>query len=57
IPLAARGDLPGNEIQSPMAAVILGGLVSSTFLNAFIIPIMYIWINRKNRNLTEETTS
>ena len=57
IPLAARGDLPGNEIQSPMATVILGGLVSSTFLNAFIIPIMYIWINRKNRNLTEETTS
>ena len=46
IPLAARGDLPGNEIQSPMAAVILGGLVSSTFLNGFIIPIMYMWINR-----------
>lgn len=41
VPLALGGDLPGNEIQSPMAKVILGGLVSSTLLNAFIIPIMY----------------
>lgn len=46
IPLAARGDLPGNEIQSPMAVVILGGLLSSTFLNAFLIPIMYGWMHR-----------
>ena len=38
IPLALRGDLPGNEIQSPMAKVILGGLLTSTFLNAFVIP-------------------
>ena len=42
VPLALGADLPGNEIQSPMARVILGGLVSSTLLNAFIIPIMYI---------------
>lgn len=41
IPLALRGDLPGNEIQSPMAKVILGGLLTSTFLNAFIIPAVY----------------
>ncbi len=41
IPLALNGDLPGNEIQSPMATVILGGLLSSTFLNGFIIPIVY----------------
>lgn len=47
IPLALGGDLPGNEIQSPMAKVILGGLISSTLLNAFIIPIMYIILNRK----------
>ena len=39
IPLALGGDLPGNEIQSPMAKVILGGLLTSTFLNGFIIPI------------------
>ncbi|MCM1484530.1 MAG: efflux RND transporter permease subunit [Muribaculaceae bacterium] len=47
IPLAFRGDLPGNEIQSPMAVVILGGLLSSTLLNAFIIPIVYEWLHRK----------
>lgn len=47
IPLALGGDLPGNEIQSPMAKVILGGLLTSTFLNAFIIPIMYLLTNRK----------
>ena len=41
IPLVIGGDLPGNEIQSPMAKVLLGGLVSSTLLNAFIIPIVY----------------
>ena len=48
IPLALRGSLPGNEIQSPMAKVILGGLLTSTFLNAFIIPIVYEWMNKKN---------
>lgn len=42
IPLALGGDLPGNEIQSPMAQVILGGLLTSTLLNGFIIPIMYL---------------
>ena len=49
IPLAFRGDLPGNEIQSPMAKVILGGLLTSTFLNAFIVPIVYEWMNRKKK--------
>lgn len=42
IPLALGGDLPGNEIQSPMAKVILGGLLTSTLLNGFIIPIMFM---------------
>lgn len=41
IPLAAGGATPGNEIQSPMAKVILGGLITSTVLNIFIIPIVY----------------
>lgn len=40
VPLALGGELPGNEIQSPMAKVILGGLVSSTLLNLFIIPLV-----------------
>lgn len=47
IPLAVGGDLPGNEIQSPMAQVILGGLLSSTLLNGFIIPIVYFLLNRR----------
>jgi Cu(I)/Ag(I) efflux system membrane protein CusA/SilA len=47
IPLALGGDLPGNEIQSPMAKVILGGLLTSTFLNGFIIPIMYLLTGKK----------
>lgn len=46
IPLALNGDLPGNEIQSPMATVILGGLLTSTFLNGFIIPIVYLLMNK-----------
>ena len=49
IPLALRGDLPGNEIQSPMAKVILGGLLTSTFLNGFIIPIVYELLNKKHK--------
>ena len=52
IPLAVGGDLPGNEIQSPMAKVILGGLLSSTILNGFIIPIVYLYISKKDK--TEE---
>ena len=47
IPLAINGDLSGNEIQSPMATVILGGLLSSTFLNGFIIPIIYLIMNKE----------
>lgn len=47
IPLALGGDLPGNEIQSPMAKVILGGLISSTLLNAFVIPVMYLIAKRR----------
>jgi CzcA family heavy metal efflux pump len=47
IPLAIAGDLPGNEIQSPMAKVILGGLLSSTLLNLFIVPIVYFMVNTK----------
>jgi CzcA family heavy metal efflux pump len=50
IPLAIAGDLPGNEIQSPMAKVILGGLLSSTLLNLFVVPIVYYLVNRKKSN-------
>lgn len=47
IPLAVNGDMPGNEIQSPMAIVILGGLISSTILNMYVVPAIYYLINRK----------
>jgi len=47
IPLAVNGHQPGNEIQSPLAIVILGGLLSSTLLNIFVVPIMYYLTNRK----------
>ena len=53
IPLALGGDLPGNEIQSPMAKVILGGLLSSTFLNGFIIPIMYLYMSSRQEKKIE----
>lgn len=53
IPLALGGELPGNEIQSPMVKVILGGLLSSTILNGFIIPIMYLYISRKQKKKIE----
>lgn len=55
IPLVMAGDKPGNEIQSPMAVVVLGGLITSTFLNMYIVPIFYAsLITRKGKN---ESTS
>lgn len=46
IPLAISGDSPGNEIQSPMAKVILGGLLTSTLLNLIVVPIVYYMLNK-----------
>ena len=57
IPLALGGDLPGNEIQSPMAKVILGGLATSTLLNGFIVPVMYMLTNSKQKSVDETLTS
>lgn len=50
IPLAVNGHQPGNEIQSPLAIVILGGLLSSTLLNIFVVPIMYYLTNCKKES-------
>ena len=47
IPMVFAGDLPGNEIQSPMAKVILGGLITSTVLNIVIIPVVYKIIRKE----------
>ncbi len=49
IPLALGGDKPGNEIQSPMAIVILGGLVTSTLLNLIVIPSVYYILEKRKR--------
>lgn len=49
IPLALGGNLPGNEIQSPLAIVILGGLLSSTLLNIFIVPVIYYLTNKNKK--------
>lgn len=56
VPLALRGGLPGNEIQSPMAKVILGGLLTSTFLNAFILPVVYEWMQGKEEKMKRYKT-
>lgn len=50
IPLAVQGSLPGNEIQSPMAKVIIGGLFTSMFLNMYIIPIVYMILSKRKAN-------
>lgn len=47
IPLVINGDKPGNEIQSPMAVVVLGGLLTSTLLNIYVIPIVYETIQKR----------
>jgi Cu/Ag efflux pump CusA len=52
IPMALQGGLPGNEIQSPMAKVILGGLLTSTLLNIYIVPIMYSVMNKQSTSKT-----
>ncbi|MCM1490452.1 MAG: efflux RND transporter permease subunit [Muribaculum sp.] len=51
VPIALRGGESGNEIQSPMAIVILGGLISSTLLNIFIVPLFYKWICTHSKTL------
>lgn len=48
VPMIFSGDKSGNEIQSPMAVVVLGGLLTSTLLNIYVIPIVYRWLQRKN---------
>lgn len=49
LPLVLKGDVPGNEIERPMALVILGGLVTSTLLNLFLLPALYARFGRSAR--------
>lgn len=58
IPLAMRSTVPGNEIQSPLAVVILGGLISSTILNVFVVPVLYRFITlRYHNNIDKDSLS
>lgn len=54
IPLAVNGNAPGNEIQSPMAVVILGGLLSATVLNIFVVPAIYMLMYRRKSTKSRE---
>ena len=58
VPLAISGDIPGHEIEHPMAIIILGGLVTSTVLNLFILPSLYLRFakskERRHRPVTVE---
>ena len=46
VPLVVLGEIPGHEIEHPMAVVILGGLVTSTLLNLFVVPSLYLRFGR-----------
>jgi Cu/Ag efflux pump CusA len=54
IPLVFQGDKPGNEIQSPMAVVVLGGLLTSTLLNIYIVPVVYEIIQKRKQRIMHE---
>ncbi|HYI33718.1 MAG TPA: efflux RND transporter permease subunit [Glaciibacter sp.] len=52
VPLVVMGNIPGHEIEHPMAVVILGGLVTSTLLNLFVVPPLYLWLGRRKPLVT-----
>jgi Cu/Ag efflux pump CusA len=49
VPLAVAGSIPGHEIEHPMAIVILGGLITSTLLNLFVLPSLYLRFGKSRR--------
>jgi CzcA family heavy metal efflux pump len=62
IPLVVAGDLPGHEIEHPMAVVIIGGLVTSTLLNLFVVPSLYLrfasgWVRHGGGPATKTVTA
>jgi Cu/Ag efflux pump CusA len=54
IPLILRAGEPGNEVQAPMGVVILGGLLSSTFLNMVVVPALYLKFGRERAHMPQE---
>ena len=57
VPLVISGDIPGHEIEYPMAIVILGGMVTSTLLNLFVVPSLYLKFGRGTKESTTDKTS
>jgi len=58
IPLVLAGQEPGNEIQSPMGQVILGGLLTSTFLNMILVPVLFVlWGGSASRKAEGESVA
>ena len=55
IPLVFNSDKTGNEIQSPMAIVVLGGLVTSMLLNIFVMPLVYKWYAKRQKQKQVQT--
>jgi Cu/Ag efflux pump CusA len=47
LPLVVAGSIPGHEIEHPMAIVILGGLVTATLVNRFVVPFLYLRFGRE----------
>ena len=54
VPLIIAGNIPGHEVELPLAVVILGGLITSTLLTLFVVPLLYLWVGSKKG--TEPTT-
>jgi len=52
VPLVVSGDVPGHEIEHPLAVVVVGGLVTSTLLNLFVVPSLYLRFGRATRQAT-----
>jgi Cu/Ag efflux pump CusA len=52
VPLAIAGDIPGHEIEHPMAIVILGGLVTSTVLNLLVVPTLYLHFGKSRAEIS-----
>jgi CzcA family heavy metal efflux pump len=52
VPLVVAGEIPGHEIEHPLAVVILGGLVTSTLLNLFVVPSLYLRFGRRRTSLS-----
>ena len=54
IPLVVAGSIPGHEIEHPMAIVILGGLVTATLINLFVLPSLYLAFGKSKRERRAE---